>query len=80
MLIDNYLGDIKNNATENAALPVLLTMKELCDYLGLGRTTVTYMLQRGDIPHMKIKGKIRVFATDLVDYLKKQYIDSSNPL
>lgn len=64
----------QNITIEDPVLPALLSMKELCKYLGLGRTTMTYMLQRGEIPHIKIKGKIRVFATDLREYLNNQYI------
>jgi len=56
-------------------LPPLLSMKEVCDYLGLGQTVVTDMINKGEIPATKARNRIRVFATDLRAYLESRRID-----
>ena len=52
-------------------LPKLLTVDDVCEYLGLGRTVVYETVRTGDIPHIRIRGRIRVSEDDLLDYLKK---------
>ena len=55
-------------------LPPLLSVEEVCTYLGLGRTIVTEMLRKGEIPHTRARNRIRVYATDLRAYLDSRKI------
>ena len=60
-------------------LPPLLSIYEVCDYLGLGRTLVSEMLRKGEIPHTKIRNRVRIFATDLRAYLDKRKVGEIAP-
>lgn len=62
----------KVECTENdMILPPLLSIKELCEYLGLKETTVRGLIRTGEIPHVRIKGSIRILATDVRAYLER---------
>lgn len=55
--------------TENGLSP-LLSIPEICQYLSLGKTVVYEMIQNGEIPHIRIRNRIRVSADDLKKYLE----------
>lgn len=57
-------------ACHDVYLPSLLSIKEVCAYLGLGMTTVREMIERREIPHIRIRSRIRVSAKDLKEYLE----------
>lgn len=51
-------------------MPELLTIKEICSYLGLGQTAVREMVRKGELPHIRVRSRIRVDANDLKRYLE----------
>jgi excisionase family DNA binding protein len=55
-------------------LPPLLSFEEVCEYLGLGHTIVSQMIKKGEIPHTRARNRIRVYATDLKEYLDKRRV------
>ena len=60
------------SSTPEMTLPPLLSFKEVCDYLGLGHTTVNDLIQKGEIPVRRVaKNRIRVLATDLRKYIDR---------
>ena len=63
----------KNLDSQPDMLPPLLNINEVCEYLGLGKTIVYEMIRKGEIPHIRIRSRIRVSAADIQEYLKKFY-------
>jgi len=59
-----------SNISENI-LPPLLSVREVCKYLGLGETKVREIIKKGELPHTRVRSRIRVFATDLREYLEQ---------
>ncbi len=51
-------------------LPRLLSIEGVCQYLQMGKTTVYELIRSGDIPHMRVRSRIRVSADDLKEYLE----------
>lgn len=51
-------------------LPTLLSVEEVCEYLGLGKTTVYEMTRTGELPSIKIRNRIRISSEDLREYLE----------
>jgi excisionase family DNA binding protein len=56
----------------------LLSIPELCQELGMGKSWVYAQLRRGEIPSMKLGNKIKVKRKDLEEYLEKQQ-DTDTP-
>lgn len=54
-------------------LPPLLNINEVCEYLGLGKTIVYEMIRKGELPHIRIRSRIRVSAADIQEYIQKFY-------
>lgn len=65
--------DEKVNAKVDV-LPALLSVEEVCEYLGLGKTTVYEMTRTGELPSMKIRGRIRISSLDLREYLEQHRV------
>ena len=72
MPYNSTLNEKMEMSINDMILPPLLSFKEVCDYLGLGHTIVTQMIQTGEIPSTRARNRIRVFATDLRQYLESQ--------
>jgi excisionase family DNA binding protein len=53
-------------------LSPLLDIKEVCAYLKVGQTIVREMIRRGELPHIRIRSRIRVSLLDLQRYLERQ--------
>lgn len=51
-------------------LPTLLSVEEVCEYLGLGKTTVYEMIRTRELPSIKIRNRIRISSEDLREYLE----------
>lgn len=60
----------KLNSADTTLSP-LLSIEDLCAYLGLGKTIVYEMISKGEIPHIRVRSRIRVTAADLLEYLNK---------
>lgn len=52
-------------------LSPLLTIDGVCAYLGIGKSVAYEMVRKGEIPHLRIRNKIRVDADDLVQYVRR---------
>ena len=48
----------------------LLSVEEVCDALGMGKSWVYRKIRSGDIPSVRLGGAIKVSRTDLEGYLK----------
>lgn len=68
----NLAEKIEAIEQDTMILPPLLSFQEVCDYLGLGHTIVSKMIQSGEIPSTRARNRIRVFATDLMVYLESR--------
>lgn len=68
---DESDGKNRSYTEYRTGIAVLRTTKELCEYLGLKETTVRSLIRTGEIPHVRIKGSIRILATDVRAYLEK---------
>lgn len=51
-------------------LPTLLSVEEVCEYLGLGKTTVYEIIRTRELPSIKIRNRIRISSEDLREYLE----------
>lgn len=67
--ISNKTNEKMDSVDSNQLLPPLLTLTEVCEYLGLGQTKVYEMIRTCEIPSIKVRNRIRVLATDLRKYL-----------
>ncbi len=66
----------KQDSEDGRYLPPLLSIDEVCEYLGLGKTIVYEMVQKGEIPHIRVRSRIRVSADDLLGYLNARRKES----
>lgn len=56
--------------TNYAQLPLILTVKEVAEVLGLGRNTVYELVRQGKIRSIRIGRQIKVPKSALVEFLK----------
>lgn len=50
--------------------PPVLTVKEVCEILGLGSTKVYALIRSGEIEHIEKSGRhIRILKEDVIDFL-----------
>ncbi|MDO8514136.1 MAG: helix-turn-helix domain-containing protein [bacterium] len=54
----------------------LLTIKEVAELLKISQMSVRRLQQGRHLPFIKVGGSIRFAKSDIVEYLKKQRIDS----
>ena len=52
----------------------ILTVAEVAAYLQLNRSTVYYMIQRKQIPHLKIGKSVRIRESDLLKWIEEKMI------
>lgn len=52
--------------------PLLLRLTEVAEQLGLGRSTVCQLLQRGDLPCVRIGRSVRVPADALAEWVRER--------
>ena len=55
-------------------LPKLLSIPEVCAYLSLGQTVVREMIRKDEIPHIRIRSRIRVSEDDIREYLRSRTV------
>ncbi len=53
-------------------LPVYLTVAKLCEELGISLRTGYYLLEKGDIPHLRVGRSIRVYRPTLEEWRREQ--------
>ncbi len=52
--------------------PELLSIKEVCEELGMGKSWVYRRLRSGEIPSIKLGGAVKVKRTDLDEFIENQ--------
>ena len=55
-----------------AELGPILTVPETAEYLKLSKSKVYYLVQRNQIPHIKIGKNVRIRREDLLVWLEKK--------
>jgi excisionase family DNA binding protein len=54
-------------------LEAIYTVPEVADYLKMSKSKVYYLIQRRELPHIKIGRNVRVREMDLKNWIKEQY-------
>jgi excisionase family DNA binding protein len=49
----------------------IMTVPEVADYLQISKSKLYYLVQKKKIPHIRIQRNVRIFESDLVEWLKK---------
>ena len=52
--------------------PTFLSTSKVAEILGVGRATVWREINAGNLVALKVRGKLLVFKSDLIDYLFKR--------
>jgi excisionase family DNA binding protein len=60
------------SAEQNGHQRGLLSIKEVCEELGMGKSWVYHRLKSGEIPSIKLGGAVKVKRTDLNEFVEKQ--------
>jgi excisionase family DNA binding protein len=56
---------------ENGHQRELLSIKEVCEELGMGKSWVYHRLRSGEMPSIKLGGAIKIKRADLNEYIEK---------
>ena len=59
-------------AEQNGHQRGLLSIKEVCEELGMGKSWVYHRLKSGEIPSIKIGGAVKVKRADLNEFIDNQ--------
>ena len=59
-------------AEQNGHQRGVLSIKEVCEELGMGKSWVYHRLRSGEIPSIKLGGAVKVKRTDLNEFIEKQ--------
>ena len=57
-----------------------LTPDELADFLKVSKTTVYRLIEKRSVPFYKIGGSLRFKQSEVMEYLEKSRVKSSNEL
>jgi excisionase family DNA binding protein len=52
----------------------ILTVPEVAEYLKMSKAKVYLLVQKGEIPHIKLGRNVRIKLTDLNEWLNSRYI------
>ena len=74
---ESLSGEAQGRPQEGRGLD-LLSIPELCQELGMGKSWVYRHLRSGEIPSVKLGRSIKVKRTDLEQYLEKHRYQPSN--
>ena len=55
----------------------ILTIPEVAKYLKISKAKIYYMVNRKQLPHIRIGKNIRVYEYQLIEWLKKQVVEIS---
>ncbi len=75
-LEDALLAELEAHAQHNGAGRKLLSLKEVCQELGMSKGWVYQRIRSGEIPSTKLGHTIKVKREDLEAYLKAQRLKS----
>ena len=67
----------KTEKFESKKLPRLITASEVSHILGLGESTVYLLIQRGELPCVRIGRAVRVKQDDLDAFIESKVVKSS---
>jgi excisionase family DNA binding protein len=71
-LEDALLAELESLTKHDGAGRELLSLKEVCQELGMSRGWVYQRIRSGEIPHIKLGHNIKVKREDLEAYLQAQ--------
>jgi len=57
----------------------ILTIPEVADYLKLSESKIYKMVQKGDIPSLKIGKSVRLRRTDVIDWMMDELLKNVLP-
>ncbi len=75
-LEDALLAELESLAQQNGAGHELLSLKEVCQELGMSKGWVYQRIRSGEIAHLKLGHNIKVRREDLQAYLQAQRRES----
>ncbi len=75
-LEDALLAELESLTNHNGAGHKLLSLKEVCQELGMSKGWVYQRIRSGQIPHVKLGHNIKVRREDLQAYLQAQRRES----
>jgi excisionase family DNA binding protein len=75
-LEDALLAELESHAQHDGAGRKLLSLKEVCQELGMSKGWVYQRIRRGEIPSTKLGHNIKVKREDLEAYLQAQRRES----
>lgn len=76
-LEEALLAELKSRRQEDGNQK-LLSMKEVCEELGMGRSWIYQRIKSGEIPSVKLGHNIKVKRVDLEEYLEQQRYQPSD--
>jgi excisionase family DNA binding protein len=50
----------------------VMTIPEVAEYLKISKSKIYYLVNQRKIPHIRLQRNVRVFESDLQEWLKKQ--------
>lgn len=62
-------GNSMNRATDISSLPLVFSVPEAAQLIGIGKNTMYYIIKEGQIPCIRIGRQIRISRTALLKYL-----------
>ncbi len=75
-LEDALLAELEFHTKHNGSGHELLSLKEVCQELGMSKGWVYQRIRSGEIPHVKLGHNIKVRREDLEAYLQAQRRES----
>ena len=55
----------------NPKMDRVMTIPEVANYLQISKSKIYYLVQKKKIPHIRIQLNVRIFESDLEQWLKK---------
>lgn len=55
----------------------MLSTKQVCDQLGVSPNTVKSLIQRGDLPAVRVGYQYRFRQADIDDYIRRQTVNTT---
>lgn len=52
--------------------PLLMSLKQAADYLGMGRSSLSLLISQGKVPRVYVGGRPKFRACDLEEYVRSQ--------
>ena len=59
-------------------LDKVMTIPEVAEYLKISKSKIYYLVTQKKIPHIKIQRNVRVFESDLKEWLKSNSVKATN--